>query len=425
MSLKKEYLPLIPLILIAAAIALSPSFSAGAIEGGRIIEIRIEDILLVILGLVWIANFLIAGRYKIKKPPLFFPILVWLSIGLVSLLTNWIFGNIGISRGFFFFLKEIEFFFLYFYLFYHIGTLDSAKFIIKIWIFLGLINIGWIVYQLITRLPLAARAHGPGFLGEPFSSFSSGGFFLILFVFFLNILIYYFLNLNISHFQKGVLMVVAVSPAIGVFASASRASFWGLIFAFILTFLFYFLKKGGLKPFFIGILVLIFISIFFIPVFKNVPQAARLLNIESFLGEFTETKPGELISRLDIWKTQLLKASESPQFLFIGLGKSVILFTEESHSQYVRNFIETGIIGSFAFLFLIFVIIKRAFRGFSLGRDPFLIGISAGLLIATLTMLFIAIPAASFLVVKIAETYWFFTALAMSTLYLNKENYGK
>ena len=98
-----------PLVILAAAIGLSPSFSAGEIAGGRVVEIRAEDILIVILGLVWIANFLISGRKKIEKPPLLLPILVWLGIGFFSLLTNWIFGNLDISRGFFYFLKEIEF----------------------------------------------------------------------------------------------------------------------------------------------------------------------------------------------------------------------------------------------------------------------------------------------------------------------------
>jgi len=51
-----------PLVILAAAIGLSPSFSAGEIIGGRIIEIRVEDILIVILGLVWLANFLVSGR---------------------------------------------------------------------------------------------------------------------------------------------------------------------------------------------------------------------------------------------------------------------------------------------------------------------------------------------------------------------------
>ena len=78
---KKEYLPL---ILLAAAIGLSPSFSAGMLEGGRVIEIRVEDILIVILGLVWLSNFLISGRKKVEKPPLFLPILAWLGIGFLA-----------------------------------------------------------------------------------------------------------------------------------------------------------------------------------------------------------------------------------------------------------------------------------------------------------------------------------------------------
>ncbi|GAG71502.1 unnamed protein product, partial [marine sediment metagenome] len=108
------------LILLIIAIAFSPSFSAGVIEGGRVVEIRVEDVLIVIFGLAWIASFLISKKEKIKKPPLLLPILAWLGIGFFSILINLIFTNIGISRGFFYFLKEIEFFFLYFFIFYHI-----------------------------------------------------------------------------------------------------------------------------------------------------------------------------------------------------------------------------------------------------------------------------------------------------------------
>ena len=65
------------LILLAAAIALSPSFSFGSLPDGKAIEIRAEDILIMILGLIWIADFLISGRREIKKPPLLLPVLAW------------------------------------------------------------------------------------------------------------------------------------------------------------------------------------------------------------------------------------------------------------------------------------------------------------------------------------------------------------
>lgn len=409
--MKKSYFKNLSLVFLAAAIALSPSFSAGEIEGGRVLEIRIEDVLIVILGLVWIASFLISGRKNIKKPPLFLPILAWLGIGFFSVLTNWIFMNIELSRGFFYFLKEVEFFFLYFYLFYHIRNLDTTKFTIKIWIFLGLINVGWVIYQIIKGLvPSGWGAYGPGAVGEA-GPFPSGGFFLILFIFLFNILFFYYLNLNISKFKKGILTVVIISPSIGVFSSGSRASFLGFILALILTFLFYSLKKGFLKSFLIGILALIIISSFFI--FFQQSTAERFLNIEGILWNLNPENP---VSRTSIWITQLTEASKHPLFLFFGLGKSVFLTTEESHSQYVRNFIETGIIGSLVFFLLIFAIIKKTFQGFSLGKDTFSIGLSAGLLVSTLVILFVSIVNDAFIIVKVMEVYWFFTALTMATL---------
>lgn len=409
--MKKSWLKILPVVLLAAAIALSPSFSAGEIEGGRVIEIRVEDFLIVILGLIWIANFLISGRKKVEKPPLFLPILAWLGIGFFSVLTNWIFGNIRIFHGFFFFLKEIEFFLLYFYLFYHIRSFSSAKFIVKVWIFLGLINVGWIVYQMISGLKLTYY-YGPTPLIEPKGPLPAGSFFLLIFIFLLNVLLYYYFNLDISKFKKGILAIAAVSPVIGVFTSGSRASFLGLILALILTFFFYSLKKGFLKSFLIAIFVLLFISSIFI--FSQELVVKRFLDIE---GIFWNLNPENPVSRTSIWISRLSEASKRPLFFFFGLGKSVF---GESHSQYVRNFVETGIIGSLVFLILMFAIIKKSWRGFSREKNPFLDGLSFGLLVATLTLLFISISAEAFIVVKISEVYWFFVALTMAILSLNK-----
>ena len=400
------------MVILAAAIALSPSFSAGEIAGGRVVEIRAEDILIVILGLVWLANFLISGRKKIEKPPLLLPILAWLGIGFFSVLTNWIFGNLDISRGFFYFLKEIEFFVIYFYVFYHIRSLDSAKFIIKIWILLGLVNVGWIIYQAFKGIHFYGE-YGPGRFGEPGAAFPSGGFFLILFIFLFNILLYYYFKLNISNLKKGILIIGIVGLSTGVFSSGSRISFLGLIFALILSFLFYSFKKGFLKPFIISVLILVFMGIIFIFVSSKVPDIKRSLNLEYILAELTTTNPD---SRLSIWKNQLSEFSNYPFAIFFGLGKSVLLTTDESHSQHVRNLIESGIIGSLIFLFLIFVIIKKSWQGFLSGESPFLIGLSGGLLVSTFAMLFISITAEAFVVVRIAEIYWFFAAITMAVL---------
>jgi len=404
MIIKKNYKQNLPLILLVIAISFSPSFSAGVIEGGRVVEIRVEDVLIVIFGLAWIAGFLISKKEKIKKPPLLLPILAWLGIGFFSILINWIFMNIGISRGFFYFVKEIEFFFLYFYVFYHIKNCDSVKSILYFWVISGVISIGLIVLQFIEGTGYGA--YGPSMFMEK-GPLPSGGSFLILFANLFNIFLYYYSNLKLSRMKKNILLLCILSLPIGIISSGSRTSILGLILVVVLSLFLYQFKYGAIKSIFIILGLLIIIGVIFYFVSDKVPY---ILNLAP------ERALASINLRSGIWKAQIETMPENLFYYFFGMGKSVRLYAEESHSQYVRNFIETGLIGSLIFFFLIFVIIKKAFRGFSLRKEPLLIGLSSGLLVSTIAMLFISIAAEGFLVVKINEIYWFFVAMTMAAL---------
>ena len=404
MIIRKNYKQNLSLILLVIAIAFSPSFSAGVIKGGRIIEIRVEDVLIVIFGLAWIAGFLISKKEKIKKPPLLLPILAWLGIGFFSILINWIFMNIGISRGFFYFLKEVEFFFLYFYVFYHIRNNDSVESILHFWVIVGVVSISFIVFQFITGTRYGA--YGPSMFMEK-GPLPSGGSFLILFANLFNIFLYYYSRLKLSKIKKIILLLGILSLSIGIISSGSRTSILGLILVVVLSLFFYQFKYGVLKSIFIILGLLIIIGVIFCFVSDRVPY---ILNLQP------ERALKSINIRSGIWKAQLETMPENLFYYFFGMGKSVRLYTEESHSQYVRNFIETGLVGSLIFFFLIFVIIKKAFRGFLLRKDPLLTGLSSGLLVSTIAMLFISIAAEGFLVVKINEIYWFFVAITMAAL---------
>ena len=102
----KEVAKILSLILLAGAIAFSPSFKVGTLADEKIIEIRIEDILIFVLGVLLIINFLNLKKTKIEKPPLFSFILIWLCVSLFTVLANWAFSNLALDRGFFYFLKE-------------------------------------------------------------------------------------------------------------------------------------------------------------------------------------------------------------------------------------------------------------------------------------------------------------------------------
>ena len=402
---RKNWIEVLPILLLISAISLSPRFTIGSIQN-RLIQIRIEDVLLLIFGLVWVVNFFISGKERFEKPPLFFPVLAWLSIGFVTTLSNVILGNIVPSRGFFYLLKEIQYFFLYFYIFYHIKNINSAKFIARFWLILALLNIGWVVALLTKGFTHGRWAYyGPGAIGEGMAPFPSGGFFLILFIFFFSIFLYHYSHLSISRIKKVIIAVAILCLTIGVFSSGSRTCILGLLLAVVLIFSFYLIKERGLKPLIVGIVIFAVIAGTGYIVSKKVSHIIGLRPEKAFVS---------IENRVDIWRDQIELFPDKLFNILLGMGKSVLLSQEESHSQYIRNFIETGIIGSVLFLFLIFTIIKKSFHGFSLSMDPFLLGLSSGLLVSTLVMLFISIPAEGFIVVRLNETYWSFTALTMA-----------
>ena len=412
----KDAIKILSLIFLAGAIAFSPSFSVGTLADGKIIEIRIEDILIFVFGLLLIISFLASEKTKIERPPLFFPILAWLSIGFLSVLTNWAFSNLSIDRGFFYFLKEFQFFVFYFYVFWGIKKIDTAKLLVKIWLLFALVNVLFVLYQMATGL--RRGEYGTAAIGE-WGVFPTGAFFLLLFIFLFNVFLYYFLHLNISIIKKIGLGLLTFSPVLGVFGSASKTNFLALVLALFLTFFFFFLRKINFKTILVFILAIVFMVSMFSFALKNVHDTIR---VKEIIPVFSLEPLWENYksSRLETAIKPVFKASleSSAHLPFLGLGKSV----GGAHNQYLCNFIEVGIVGSLIFFILIFAIIKKSWQGFSKSRDGFAVGLSAGLLVATLALLFISFATEPFIVVKPASVYWFFVAITMAALSLNKRH---
>jgi len=414
---KKDIIKLIPLILLAMAIALSPSFHIGSLSDGKAIEIRLEDIFIAVLGFVWIAYLIFSGKKldEFKKTPLFWPILILVGTGFLSTLVNLILGNIGGLRSFFYFLKEVEFFLFFFYVFYYLRNIKLAKIITGVWFVLLLLNVGYVFYQII--FPPLVGEYGTAAISE-WGVFPTAAFFLLSFVFLINLYLYHFLKLDISIFKKGLLGGLVLSPAIGVFGTGSKAGLLALVFALILTIAFVFIRKTDLKMILPLILILAVISVIFFVGVMTVPRVKTMFYIFSPINMVKEFSRERLTPTYSVLKMAFEKSL--PYLLFtLGFGKSSVT---EAHNQYVRNFVETGIIGSLAFLILIWLILKKSFKGFMKSKDSFAVGLSAGLLTATLTMLFLSLSAEVFIVVKPSELYWFFAGITMAVLTINQKH---
>jgi len=196
-----------------------------------------------------------------------------------------------------------------------------------------------------------------------------------------------------------------------------------LIFVFFFILFLMVIKKISKKLILTFFLIFLFLMSLFISVLiyssegrSFMSEQVRILDIssaESLVDNFTT-------GRLEYIKSDFQEVIKKNDYLliFIGFGKG---YVGEVHNQYLRNFIETGIIGSIIFLFLIFSILKESFRGFCKGKDSLKVALSAGLLTATFMMIFSSFATEPFIVVKPSEVYWFFAGITFVVLLNNSK----
>lgn len=393
------------LILLIAAICFSPRFSVGYVSfTKRSIDIRAEDIILA-LGLFFSIIFLLAnGKITFKKPPLFWPIIAWICLGFFSILINAIAHSVNASLFFFYFLKELEFFVLYFLVFSWLSSLQKTTLLLKYWILGCLIDIGWLLYVFFAQVEWSSY-YGPNIFTEPQGPFPSGGFFLILFIFLFNIYLFYWSKLLMPILKKGMLLTLSLIPAFGVLFSGSYTAIVGLLFSVILSLLIYFARKMSIAR--LTKISLVFFLIIIIGIqFINAINFSGRISKGKFLWEYTSNQP---LSRIGILNQNInLITHDSPFRLLIGFG-----IFGEAHSYYMRVFLERGILGLVLFFWLIASILSISFHSIRTEKDSLSKGLSSGLFIATLAMLVMAVPNDAFMVVKVDEVYWFFAAMTM------------
>lgn len=420
---------LIPLILLVLAIGLSPSFPSGELVNGKVIELRIEDFLVALLGLIWLALFLGSKKDNIEKPILLLPILGWISVGIISVLINFFLTRLSLDKGFFYVLKEIQYFFFYFYFFYHVKNILMAKIVFVFWFLIAGINMAYLfyqvrvgkifgtIYQFINEIDIKNHDYGASAFAEE-GSLPRGMIFLLLFIFFSNYLLYYFFKKRKLIFTKILLSAITLSCAAGVFYSGSRTAFLGLIFSLFWIVALFIFKRRNFKLLLAILLLLIIGPIVLFSLPKSFIGPQRIINTLSS-GEFLFS---EIIrSRIDSGIMPTLQealARKNLFFAFFGFGKGSI---GEGHNQYLLNFITVGIVGSFAFLILILAVIKKSLGWFLRSRDFFSTALASGMFIATLAMLFCSLASDPFMVVKSAEIYWSFIGLGMAVLKLEKK----
>lgn len=395
------------LFILIFSMLLSPEFVVGTTGGaslGRGITLRLDDFLLVIIGFSWLAKMSIHKELGLfLRTPLNKPIAFYIIICLVSTLFGAIFGRVDLVTGFFFVLKYFEYMIVYFIVANH---LESNK-QVQNYLWAMLITCAIVSLIGIAQIPEGQRVSAP-FEGEGGEPNTFGGYL----VFMLSIVVGLFLTTP-SFRNQLIYGALAVLFAIPLFYTQSRSSYLAVIPA-MLTFLLLSEKKQWI----LAAILLLGITLPFIApqaakerVMYTFTQGQRQKNVVEVGGVKLDTS---LSARIVSWRDASRDYINHP---FMGYGVTGYRFLD---AQYTRVALETGFLGVFFFFILLYTIFRQTYDSFKAAEDPGQRGLAMGFLAGFSGLLFHAIGANTFIIVRIMEPFWFVTAMVIMNPQLKK-----
>ncbi len=384
------------LTILIFSMLLSPEIPIAQ-TAERAVTVRIEDFLIMAVFFAWFAKTAVRKELGLlRKTPLNKPIFAYLAISIFSTGLGIMSGDVSAKIGFFYILKYVEFFMIFFVF---VNNLDDPK-QIKIFIFCFLLVsfiIGVLTYAQIGKID---RPSAP-FEGEHPEPNTLGGYLVLTMAAALGLLLYS-KDANVKIILTG-LVCFNIYPLL---MTLSRSSY--LAFILIYLVLVFFTRRHRLVM--IGLLVF---AILFLPFFIPERVKDRILYTFSYGSHYT-FGGGKIrleksaAARVETWQRAMDFLSKKP---FFGFGVTGVPFMD---SQYARLLSEIGIVGFLIFLWLIFAIIKSTWYIFNNSIDYFTQGLSLGFLAGFMGMLLMGLAANVFVIVRISEPLWFLCACVMA-----------
>lgn len=386
------------LFVLIFSMLLSPEFGAGGgVAEGRAIVIRVDDLLLVLIAFTWFAkNALHKELGLVLKTPLNLPIFIYLIACLFPTLLGVLADRVNLLSGVFYIIKYFEYYVVYFMVVNHIQKREDAKKFIIAAIVTALI----ISLYAISIIPTGERVTAP-FEGEGGEPNTLGGYLLLI----MSIMAGLLLTLK-KRKEKYILAGLIFVALIPFLFSLSRASWLGAIPAYF-VFMIYSSKRHYL---FVALLLVVIMA----PIMA--PPAIKERVLYTFKGDpaFRETQKLAGVTfdpssseRIARYKRSFKRWAKKP---ILGYGVTGAGFID---GQYNRTLEETGIVGLTAFLLLIYTVWAYAKNTFRNTKDPYLKGLSLGLMAGLVGLMGHGIGSTTFIVLRIMEPFWFFVGMVV------------
>ena len=397
------------LYILIVSMLLSPEIIFGhvAAEGPlqRGVTLRLDDFLLVVIGLSWFARTAVQRELIIlRKTPLNKPIVCFILAMVVSTTWGYINGLVTAKAGFFYTLKLIEYFVVYFMT---VNILRDRHQVKKLVITLIVVCILVSLYGIV-QIPMGRRVTAPfeGAVGEP-NTF--GGYI----VFMLSMI----LGIALAHDKPRVraAMVPLLLVAVPLLFSLSRSSFVALM-GMYLALLVFSPRRG------IVILALIFLVVsspVLLPqkvkdrityTWKQ-PYKRHPLQVKVF-GIWLDTSTS---ARITSYRRLSKDWIDHP---ILGHGVTGYRFMD---AQFPRVLAEMGLAGLIIFLWLLWSIFMVGYRTFRGAQTTLFRGLGFGLMVGLCAMAVHALGTNTFFIVRIMEPFWLTTGIVARLLQIEAE----
>jgi O-antigen ligase len=388
------------LYILIFSMLLSPEFIVGTTGGsslGRGVTLRLDDFLLVVIGISWLGKMSIKKELGLfLKTPLNKPIFFYIAVCLTATLFASFAQRVNLKTSLLFVLKYFQYMIIYFMVANHLESKKQAR--NYLWALLITCAIVSIIG--IAQIPGGGRVSAPfeGGTGEP-NTF--GGYL----VFMISITVGLWLTCN-SLRDQYIYSLLVLLFAVPLIYTQSRSSYLAIIPA-VLAFVWLSEKRHWVAM----VLVLITVSLPFIA-----PEPARERVAYTFTQGRTQNDVVEvggvrldtsLSARIRSWRSAAKDWVEHP---ILGYGVAGYQFVD---AQYVRVMTETGLLGFLTFTLLIATIFRFTYHVFKEVVDPFYKGLAMGYLAGFIGLLYHGIGANTFIIVRIMEPFWFVTAIVV------------
>ena len=387
--------------LVIVSMLLSPEFGAGGsgetMRGS--ITLRTEDFVLIVIGLSWLAKTAVNKELGlIAKTPLNVPIVLYVTATMLATLIGYLTGTVRTQSGFFFVLKYVEYFVVYYMVVNNLRDRAHAWRMVAV----AFTTAAIVSVVGIAQIPSGERVSAPfeGEVGEPNTL---GGYLLILMAIAAGI------ALETRRFRLRVAMLGLLALMTIPFAfTLSRASFLGVVPAMLVL-----TALTSRRRFMVGILLL---ALVFSPVIVAVaPSSVTKRVLYTFEPE--RGQPTVRVGRVGLDPSTSARLLSFRQAIegwqnrpLFGYGVTGFGFMD---AQYARTLVETGVIGFAAFLWLLWSILRNSTARLGELKDPDDRGITVGFVAGMVGLLVHAIGSNTFIIVRIMEPFWLFAGIVM------------